>query len=346
MRKKLTMLLVSLFLVTSAVLADAPTPGQRYRLKNVTTGLYMQANGTSNLQLQSKRYSVAQFFRVESAADEKFYLRSETGASNYVNASAWNAVVTEGANTPYTIDLVEGETDVYTLHQTVGIDQWNVNQHGKIGSDSSDEGAWLFSNKQIGNNGKWQFEAVEYPQVCTFDPTKTYRIKSEYSGLYMQLMTTGTSGITEGAFKLKDKSEDAEGQKFMFEAAADGKYYLKTTQGGTTYYVNQGSWNFHAGSEATTPFAIALVDNHIAVYSLYQTVDEWDDGMHGYAGNANANLFTDGINIYCNQSLTCNGNTIWSFEEVEAEVEEGPFARLREGTFPSHFHVRFVKSIL
>ena len=326
MRKKLTMLLVSLFLVTSAVLADAPTPGQRYRLKNVTTGLYMQANGTSNLQLQSKRYSVAQFFRVESAADEKFYLRSETGASNYVNASAWNAVVTEGANTPYTIDLVEGETDVYTLHQTVGIDQWNVNQHGKIGSDSSDEGAWLFSNKQIGNNGKWQFEAVEYPQVCTFDPTKTYRIKSEYSGLYMQLMTTGTSGITEGAFKLKDKSEDAEGQKFMFEAAADGKYYLKTTQGGTTYYVNQGSWNFHAGSEATTPFAIALVDNHIAVYSLYQTVDEWDDGMHGYAGNANANLFTDGINIYCNQSLTCNGNTIWSFEEVEAEVEEGPFA--------------------
>ena len=279
MRKKLAMLLASLFLVLGTAWADAPVPGQRYRLKNVMTGLYMQANGSSNLQLQEQKYSVLQFFSVENAGEGKFYLKSETGANMYVNASSWNAVVGSGdsgdSKTPYTIALVNGETDVYTLHQVTS------SHTGKIGANESTAGTSLYCNKVENENGKWQFEAVANPVACTFDPTKTYRIKSEYSGLYMQLMSTGTSGDTEGAFKLKDKSVVAEGQKFMFEAATDGKYYLKTVKDGTTYYVNQGTWNFHAGSEATTPFEIEVVKGHTAVYSFKQTVDEWNTNLHG-----------------------------------------------------------------
>mgnify|MGYP003515385109 CR=1 FL=1 len=60
------------------------------------------------------------------------------------------------------------------------------------------------------------FEPVEYPQPCTFDPTKTYRIKSEYSGLYMQVTNYNTSGGTEGAFQLKDFSPiDENGTSFV-----------------------------------------------------------------------------------------------------------------------------------
>ena len=270
------------------------------------TGLYMQANGSSNLQLQEQKYSVLQFFSVEDAGDGKFYLKSESGANKYVNASGWNAVVGSGdSKTPYTIALVNGETDVYTLEQSFS------SYTGKIGADANTAGTSLYCNKGEGNNAKWQFEAVESPEVCTFDPAKTYRIKSEYSGLYMQVTNYTTSGTTEGAFQLKDKSIVAEGQKFMFEAADGEKYYLKTVKEGTTYYVNQGSWNFHAGAEATTPFTIAVVEGHTAVYSLHQTLNA------GYAGN-DGNAFADGTKIYCN-APTLNGNTIWSFEEVVAE---------------------------
>ena len=300
MRKKLTMLMASLFLVLGTAWADAPTPGQRYRLKNVTTGLYMQANGSSNLQLQEQKYSVLQFFSVEDAGDGKFYLKSESGANKYVNASSWNAVVGSGdSKTPYTIALVSGETDVYTLEQTTST------YTGKIGADAQTAGSSLYCNKGENNNGKWQFEAVANPQVCTFDPAKTYRIKSEYSGLYMELVNyTQTSG--EGAFQLKNMSAN-DGQKFTFEATSEGKYYLKTVKDKTTFYVNQNSWNFIAGATATTPFTIAVVDGHTAIYSIHQALNE------GYAGNVNT--ATDGTYIYCNQpSLT--GNTIWSFEEV------------------------------
>lgn len=74
--------MASLFLVLGTAWADAPTPGQRYRLRNVMTGLYMQANGSSNLQLQEQKYSVLQFFSVEDAGDGKFYLKSEIGRAH------------------------------------------------------------------------------------------------------------------------------------------------------------------------------------------------------------------------------------------------------------------------
>ena len=303
--------MASLFLIVGTVWAEALQVGQRYRLKNATTGLYMQVNGSSNLQLQEKMYSVLQFFRVEAVGDGTFYLKSESGANKYVYASDWDAVTSNEAKTPFTIALVEGETDLYTLDQQVSA------YKGVIGADASTAGASLYCNKGVGNNGKWQFEPVDGPKVCDFDDTKTYRIRSMYSGLYMQAILYGTSGTKEGAFQLKDYNV-VEGQKFMFEAATgdgnEGKFYLKTKKGDETYYVNVGEWNCHAGKEATTPFTIAKAEDYglDGVYRLHQTVNT------GYAGNDTGNKFDVGTRIYCNAS-NLTGNTIWSFEEVPAE---------------------------
>ena len=304
--------MASLFLIVGTVWADAPVVGQRYRLKNAMTGLYMQVNATnpsSNLQLQEKKFNVAQVFCIEVAEGGKFYLKSESGANKYVNASGWNAVVSDNATTPFTIALVEGETDLYTLDQQVS------GYKGKIGADESTAGSSLYCNKGVGNNGKWRFEPVVNPEAWTFDPAKIYRIRSQYSGLYMQVMNYTTSGITEGAFKLKGKDILAEGQKFMFEAATDGKFYLKTLKGTDTYYVNMDTWNFHAGTDPTTPFTIEEIEGFPGVYSIHQAVGA-NTGHHGYAGNVGTGL-TDGANIYCNQP-SLNGNTVWSFEEVPA----------------------------
>lgn len=305
--------MASLFLIVGTVWADAPVVGQRYRLKNAMTGLYMQANGSSNLQLQEKKFNVAQVFCIEDAGDGMFYLKSESGANKYVYASDWDAVTSDEEKTPFTIAPVAGETDLYTLDQQVS------SYPGKIGADASTAGTSLYCNKAVGNNGKWQFEPVVNPEVCTFDPAKTYRIRSQYDGLYMQVMNYTTSGKTEGAFKLKDKNILAEGQKFMFEAATgegnEGKYYLKTLTGTDTYYVNMDTWNFHAGTVPTTPLTIVQIEGFPGVYSIHQTVGD-NTGHHGYAGNVNTGL-TDGANIYCNQP-SLNGNTVWSFEEVPA----------------------------
>ena len=312
MRKKFTMLLAALLACVGAMHAEGLTVGQRYRLKNVASGLYMQNMGdNTNLKLQAEKYSVLQFFYLEEAEGGQYYLRTRhNGATRYVNASGWNGVVSSGKDTPYTISLVEGQTDVYTLNQTVS------GYKGNLGVDGTNVGESLYCNKDTDTKCQWQFEAVEYPVAWTYDPEKTYRIKSEYSGLYMELVNP-TQASGEGAFQFKNKSANA-GQQFKFEAAEGedaGKYYLKTVDGDNTYYVNASSWNFYAGADATTPFEIALVGDETAIYSLNQQVAAYT----GFAGNTNDAV--DGTKIYNNQgSLT--KNTIWSFEEVKDVVVE------------------------
>ena len=299
------MLFAAFLACVGVVKADDLVVGQRYRLKNVASGLYMHSTGLNkNQQLQPEEYSTAQFYYLENAEEGQYYLKTTfDGATRYVNANSWDSQVSDGKNTPYTIALVDGETDVYTISQTVS------DYKGYIGVDAGAvAGNLLYCNKGAGAVSQWKFETVDYPKTCTFDPTKTYRIKSEFSGLYMELADAKqTSG--EGAFQLKNKSTNA-GQKFKFEAVADTTcYYLKTVDGEATYYVNIDSWNFYAGADPNTPFTIALVGDETAVYSLYQGVGKYK----GYAGN-NKNA-TDGTFIYNNVG-NLSGNTIWSFEEV------------------------------
>ena len=304
MKKKFTMLLASLFLVMGTLQAEGLIVGQRYRLKNVASGLYMQNMGDDkNLTLQTETFVPTQFFCLEEAENGQYYLRTNSNCSvRYVNTYGWNSVVSSGKNTPYTISLVENAENVYTLKQAVGDDK---DYHGHLGADKTEVGASLYCNKGTDTKCQWQFEAVATPVAWTYDANKTYRIKSEYSGLYMELVDPAKKS-GEGAFQFKNKSANA-GQKFQFVAAEGddaGKYYLKTVSGENTYYVHAAGWDFYAGASADTPFEVALVGDETAVYSLNQQVASYK----GYAGNIND--ATDGTYIYNNQpNLT--KNTVW-----------------------------------
>ena len=107
MRKKFSMLLAALLACVGAMHAEGLTVGQRYRLKNVASGLYMQNMGdNTNLKLQAGKFVPTQFFYLEEAENGQYYVKTSFNcATRYVNASSWNRVVSSGKDTPYTISL-------------------------------------------------------------------------------------------------------------------------------------------------------------------------------------------------------------------------------------------------
>ena len=132
------------------------TAGKYYKIKNVATGLYLQVSGNNtNMTLQEKSDAKLQIFTLEDAGEGKFYIKS-TDADNcyYAYATTWNFNATTNASnkTPFTIALLNGETNIYTLYQNV---TYNV---GLAGTDSSNAGAFVFCDKRAENNGKWAFE--------------------------------------------------------------------------------------------------------------------------------------------------------------------------------------------
>ena len=132
------------------------TAGKYYKIKNVATGLYLQVSGNNtNMTLQKKSDARLQIFTLEDAGEGKFYIKS-TDADNcyYAHATTWNFNATTNANnkTPFTIALLNGETNIYTLYQNV------TSNVGFAGTDSSNAGAFVFCDKRAENNGKWTFE--------------------------------------------------------------------------------------------------------------------------------------------------------------------------------------------
>ena len=132
------------------------TAGKYYKIKNVATGLYLQVSGNNtNMTLQEKSDAKLQIFTLEDADEGKFYIKS-TDADNcyYAHATTWNFNATTNANnkTPFTIALLDGETNIYTLYQNV------TENVGLAGTDSSNAGAFVFCDKRAENNGKWAFE--------------------------------------------------------------------------------------------------------------------------------------------------------------------------------------------
>ena len=304
------MLLASLFLCMGAW--AQLTTGQYYKIKNVTADLYLQVAGdNANMQLRKEAGTVLQLFQLEEAENGQYYIKSVKGETTYyAHASGWNfnATTTAENKTPYTIALVEGETNVYSLNQTTS------NYTGYAGADATDVASVVYCNKGVNQNGKWLFEAVDAPSAVTLETGKNYRLRSDVSGLYMQCVNfTQTTG--EGAFQLKGKSTE-DGQIFQLEDANEGKYYLKTVKEETTYYVKAESWNFYASTEATTPFTIAVAEDEYSLFSLKQETAAYT----GYAGNTNNGATAaEGTYLYNNQpNLT--GNTVWFFEEVADEV--------------------------
>ena len=298
---------------------------QYYKIKNVTTGHYLKVSGdNTNLKFANDGASLLLLFQIEETGDGKYYIKSEKGETTYyIHASGWNfnATTNEDNKTPFTIDLVEGENAIYSMHQSTST------YAGYAGTDGTSLGESVYCNKSIDNNGKWAFEPVALPRECAFNTEKEYRIKSELSGLYMECVNFGqTSG--EGAFQLKEKSAN-DGQKFKFVNVENenNKYYLQLTTGGTQYYVNAASWNFYAGTESTTPFTINLVEDENAIYSMHQSTSTFT----GYAGNKdNGADASAGTKIYNNQP-NLNGCTTWFFEEVVDEVVDITYIYMLDG---------------
>lgn len=164
----------------STILEEGETPepeglltGKNYRVKNVTTGLYLQVEGNNtNMKLQNKAEGVAlmQVFQLEEAAEGMYYIKAADSDNNYyAHASGWNFNATTNADnkTPFTIALVEGETEVYTLHQSVST------YKGLAGADAAEAGAAIYCNKGVDNNGKWAFEALTEEENAAYVTTLT-----------------------------------------------------------------------------------------------------------------------------------------------------------------------------
>lgn len=167
---------------TNVVPEPEPEPeglltGKNYRVKNVTTGLYLQVEGNNtNMKLQNKAEGVAlmQVFQLEEAAEGMYYIKAADSDNNYyAHASGWNFNATTNADnkTPFTIALVEGETQVYTLHQNVSANT------GLAGSDDAAAGAAIYCDKGIDNNGKWTFEPLTEEENATYVTTLTATAK-------------------------------------------------------------------------------------------------------------------------------------------------------------------------
>ena len=164
--------------------AAEPTPepeglstSKYYRVKNVTTGLYLQVEGNNtNMKLQNKAEGLAmmQIFGLEDAGEEKYYIKAADADSRYyAHASSWNFNATTNAEgkTPFTIALVEGETEVYTLHQNMSANT------GLAGTDGSAAGSPVYCDKGIDNNGKWAFEALTAEEQAAYVATLTAAAK-------------------------------------------------------------------------------------------------------------------------------------------------------------------------
>ena len=172
------------FAMNVATVEPEPTPepeglstSKYYRVKNVTTGLYLQVEGNNtNMKLQNKAEGLAmmQIFGLEDAEEGKYYIKAADADNRYyAHASGWNFNATTNADnkTPFTIALVEGETGVYTLHQSVST------YTGYAGADASEAGAAIYCNKSENQNGKWTFEALTAEEQAAYVATLTAAVK-------------------------------------------------------------------------------------------------------------------------------------------------------------------------
>ena len=265
--------------------AAEPTPepeglstSKYYRVKNVTTGLYLQVEGNNtNMKLQNKAEGLAmmQIFGLEDAGEEKYYIKAADADSlYYAHASGWdfNATTNADNKTPFTIALVEGETSVYTLHQSVSEYQ------GLAGADNSEAGSPIYCNKGIDNNGKWAFEALTAEEqaayVAALRPITSLDELSNSKAYYVKQpqRASGTSWAVEtGAEALKSNADLGIGvsckdnrQHFAF---------LTNNEGGTYYLYHVAEAKFVAkdGSLSTQPvdavyFTDGQFENTFVVY--------------------------------------------------------------------------------
>ena len=205
--------------------------GKNYRVKNVTTGLYLQVEGNNtNMKLQNKAEGVAlmQVFQLEEAAEGMYYIKAADSDNNYyAHASGWNFNATTNADnkTPFTIALVEGETQVYTLHQSVSANT------GLAGTDDAAAGAAIYCDKGIDNNGKWTFEPLTEEENAAYVTTLTATAKAALDAAIArgeQVVATRSAVLTaeelaaiNGAVQAAKKGKDAATEVAALKALSD-----------------------------------------------------------------------------------------------------------------------------
>ena len=168
MKKKLTMLLASLFLAIGTAWA-LPTEGQLYRIKNVVTGYYLDITSTQVGGIQNKTLDVLDvnqcFYFIPSETEGKHYIKSAN--NQYVarsGGSLWDMCATnvvpsgESNNGHITLVPVADTEDQYYL-QTTSTASWGNNMAPNNGE--SQDGASIYADKAQGANyPKWQVIAV------------------------------------------------------------------------------------------------------------------------------------------------------------------------------------------
>ena len=205
--------------------------GKNYRVKNVTTGLYLQVEGNNtNMKLQNKAEGVAlmQVFQLEEAAEGMYYIKAADSDNNYyAHASGWNFNATTNADnkTPFTIALVEGETEVYTLHQSVST------YKGLAGADAAEAGAAIYCNKGVDNNGKWAFEPLTEAEDAAYVTTLTATVKAaldaaiargeEVVATRSAVLTAEEVAAISGAVQAAKEGKDAATEVAALKALSD-----------------------------------------------------------------------------------------------------------------------------
>ena len=202
-----------------------------YRVKNVTTGLYLQVEGNNtNMKLQNKAEGLAmmQIFGLEDAGEGMYYITAADSDNNYyAHASGWNFNATTNADnkTPFTIALVEGETEVYTLHQSVSA------YPGLAGADDAAAGAAIYCNKGVDNNGKWAFEPLTEAENAAYTATLTATAKAALDAAIArgeQVVSTRSAVLTaeevaaiNGAVQAAEEAKDAATEVAALKALSD-----------------------------------------------------------------------------------------------------------------------------
>lgn len=257
--------------------------GKNYRVKNVTTGLYLQVSGNNtNMKLQNRADGVelSQVFQLEDAGDGMYYIKAaDLSNSYYAHASGWNFNATANAanKTPFTIALVEGETQVYTLYQSVST------YKGMAGADASEAGAAIYCNKGVDNNGKWAFEALTEEENAAYTAMLTATAKAALdaaiargeavaanrSAVLTAEEMAAINNAVQAAKEGKDAAADAAALTALAEAihtAVDEAVYvwsIDEVNSEVCYAVStedRGAWYAQASNLTSTAKAEAAVD--------------------------------------------------------------------------------------
>ena len=278
MKKKLTMILASLFLVMGTAWAQfAPEAGKMYALQESTSGLFLdiqtlgvnEANAgstTNNISLNTKPCII--YFEVGTTDNTKWTMKNVNGTyAMQASSRNWNAVIGSAA---YEWTVSEASTDLYTIARADG---------KFISMDNATSGSPLFCDKGTG----LKFSLVEYSSNLA---QGYYALKSS-TGTYFSFTEHGTG--TKASFQSAPSylyiipSIDV----YMFEDKTNAGTYISSAQSG---------WN--VTTETASLWILSGPDEE-----GYVTIARHGDAEKRLGSDQNTN---EGTGIFTNVGSGCN----------------------------------------